>query len=85
MGKVGGDASAAPAASTVKAPAVDADAIDRAVAPCDDFYAFACGSWMKKTPIPEDQATWMRSFSVINEQNQIVLAREVDETLQNVA
>jgi endothelin-converting enzyme/putative endopeptidase len=52
---------------------VDDGALDRSVAPCDDFYAFACGGWMKKTPIPEDQATWMRSFSVINEKNQMVL------------
>ena len=32
----------------------DEAALDRSAAPCDDFYQFACGGWMKATPIPED-------------------------------
>jgi endothelin-converting enzyme/putative endopeptidase len=51
----------------------DEAALDRSVAPCDDFYAFACGGWMKATPIPEDEASWVRSFSVIHEDNQKAL------------
>jgi endothelin-converting enzyme/putative endopeptidase len=51
----------------------DAAALDRSASPCDDFYQFACGGWMKATPIPEDEASWVRSFSVIHEQNQKVL------------
>lgn len=51
----------------------DEAALDRSVAPCDDFFQFACGSWLKSTPIPDDEATWMRSFSVIREKNESTL------------
>ena len=33
-------------------------AIDRAVDPGDDFYAFANGAWLKRTEIPADRSTW---------------------------
>jgi putative endopeptidase len=51
----------------------DTALLDRAAAPCDDFYEFACGTWMKSTPIPDDEASWVRSFSVIHEDDQKAL------------
>src|SRR5580692_2607163 len=51
----------------------DQAALDRNTQPCDDFYQFACGGWMKATPIPDDQSYWSRSFSVIHEDNQKAL------------
>jgi endothelin-converting enzyme/putative endopeptidase len=35
-----------------------ANAIDESVAPCGNFYAHACGSWLKANPIPPDQSYW---------------------------
>jgi endothelin-converting enzyme/putative endopeptidase len=66
-----------PASAVLPAPTYDPGlagpdtaALDRSTQPCDDFYQFACGGWMKATAIPEDEASWVRSFSVINEENQ---------------
>jgi putative endopeptidase len=71
------------AAASVVASSADADvprltgadegAMDRTVSPCDDFYTFACGGWMKATPIPDDESSWVRSFSVIREENEKAL------------
>jgi endothelin-converting enzyme/putative endopeptidase len=82
-------ATAAPATSAPPTPVsavsptphgtgADETALDRSVAPCDDFYTFACGGWMKATPIPDDEASWVRSFSVIHEANQKALRDILD-------
>jgi putative endopeptidase len=39
-------------------PSLDVTAMDRTVDPCVDFYAYACGGWVKKNPIPSDQVRW---------------------------
>ena len=46
-------------------PVIDPSAIDRTVSPCDNFYKFACGSWIGKNPIPSDRGRWARSDVLI--------------------
>ena len=44
--------------SSIAQPVLDVSAMDRTVDPCVDFYAYACGGWLKNNPIPADQSSW---------------------------
>ncbi len=52
---------------------IDLEAIDSSIKPCDDFYQYACGAWLKKTPIPDDKPSWGRAFSEIFQRNEALL------------
>ena len=41
-------------------PGFDLSAIDKKADPCNDFYQYACGTWLKNNPIPPDQSSWGR-------------------------
>lgn len=51
----------------VKAASEILNNMDESVNPCDDFYQFACGGFIKKTVIPDDR-TRMSSFSVLSDE-----------------
>ena len=46
--------------------------LDKTCKPCDDFFQFAMGGWMKGNPIPPEYSTW-GSFTVLADKNQQAL------------
>ena len=59
-------------------PAIDPSIVDPSVKPCEDFYAYACGGWIKNTVIPPDKPMWSRGFMEVRERN-IELLRRIAE------
>jgi putative endopeptidase len=49
-------------------PALDVTSMDRNVDPCVDFFAYSCGGWLKKNPIPPDESSW-NTYSKMQDEN----------------
>ena len=63
-----------PAAGAV----LDVSAMDKTIDPCVDFYAYSCGGWMKKNPIPPDQASW-GTYGKLEDENRAQLRSILEE------
>jgi endothelin-converting enzyme/putative endopeptidase len=49
-------------------PALDVNSMDRSIDPCVDFFAYSCGGWIKRNPIPPDQSSW-DTYSKMQDEN----------------
>ena len=63
-------------------PGVEEASLDTSVSPCDDFFQYACGGWIKANPIPEDQSSWTR-FNALAEDNLKVLRDVLERDATN--
>ena len=53
--------------------------IDQSVAPCEDFYHYANGSWLKNNPVPAAESSW-GSFDELADRNEAVEKRILVKT-----
>src|ERR1700681_3251019 len=53
-------------------PSLDLDAMDKTADACVDFYQYTCGGWMKRNPIPPDQASWSVYAKLANDNEQFL-------------
>ena len=46
---------------------LDPGAIDRKIDPCQNFYQYSCGSWLKEFKLPADKASYWRQGNVLSD------------------
>jgi putative endopeptidase len=72
------------AADEPAAHGFDAANLDRTCKPCDDFYQFAVGGWLKNNPIPPEYPVW-GSFITLADKNQEALRGILEAAAANTS
>jgi putative endopeptidase len=72
------------AAQTPAVPPLDRANLDTTCLPCENFYKFANGGWLKRTPIPAAFSGWS-SFDELTERNRAELRRILETAAARAA
>ncbi|WP_276499216.1 M13 family metallopeptidase [Pontibacter litorisediminis] len=78
----GSEGGAAGTAEAVRGQGLDLANLDTTVSPCEDFYQYANGGWLKNNPIPASESRW-GSFNELAEKNNAVLRELLTEAASN--
>lgn len=65
-------------------PKFSVDYMDKSVKPGDDFFHYACGTWVKNNPVPADKARW-GSFAELAERNSFLIHGILNSASQDTA
>jgi endothelin-converting enzyme/putative endopeptidase len=60
----------------------DQAAMDKSVDPCNDFFQYSCGNWVKSNPIPADRGSYGR-FSELDDNNHFILRDILEAAAKN--
>jgi putative endopeptidase len=52
--------------------------LDTTAAPCENFYQYAIGGWLKDNPVPSTESRWS-SFNVVNDSNNLKLKKILED------
>src|SRR5687767_6976933 len=59
-------------AAAQKPVVLDPANLDPQADPCQDFYQYACGGWIRRHPVPADRSS-RSSFSLLQDRNRDIL------------
>ncbi|XP_030072625.1 endothelin-converting enzyme 2 isoform X1 [Microcaecilia unicolor] len=66
----------------IKVTSTILESLDRTMDPCQDFYQYACGGWIKRNPLPDGRSRW-NTFNNIWDQNQAILKHLLENATFN--